>query len=141
MTPIGLGTMLANQRICYFLEAWTLADGRGASSGPVGGYKLPNGAVRSPDAGWFLLAKVEGMTAKQQEEGYALFAPDFVIELRSATDRLVGCREKMEEWIGNGVELGWLIDPKRRVVEVYRAGEAEVHENPTSVQGVGAWQV
>jgi Uma2 family endonuclease len=138
MTPTGFATMLENQRICHFLQAWTIEDGSGLSSGPDGGYRLPNGAVRSPDAGWFSLLKVTQMTPEQQEEGFALFAPDFVIELRSPTDRLADARSKMQEWVANGVSLAWLIDPKRRVVEVYRPGEeVEWHENPTSVLGTG----
>jgi Uma2 family endonuclease len=64
--------------------------------------------------------------------------PDFIVELRSESDRLKPLREKMQMWIDNGVELAWLIDPQRRVVEIYRKGEEpEVHENPTSVQGTG----
>ncbi len=138
MTPTTFSTMIMNQRVCYFLQAWTLEDGSGVSSGPDGGYKLANGAMRSPDAGWISSTKVDRMTDSQKEREYTPFAPDFVIELRSPTDRLADARAKMKEWVANGVDLAWLIDPKRKVVEVYRPGEApEVHVEPSSVQGTG----
>ena len=137
MTPAGFGTSKMNQRIGRFLDEWAEADGRGVVTDSNGGYNLPNGSMRAPDAGWVSLKKAGSLT-QHQEEGYAPFPPDFVIELRSPSDRLPDVQAKMEEWIVNGVEVAWLIDPERRVVEVYRAGEAvEVFEDPTSVQGTG----
>jgi Uma2 family endonuclease len=137
MTPAGFGTSKINQRIGRFLDEWAEADGRGVATDSNGGYSLPNGSMRAPDAGWVSNRKTEGLSATQ-EEGYAPFAPDFVIELRSATDRLSDAQTKMEEWIANGVELGWLIEPKQRRVTVYRAGaDPEIYEDPTSMQGVG----
>jgi Uma2 family endonuclease len=74
----------------------------------------------------------------EERKGYARICPDFVIEVRSGTDRLRQLREKMETWIANGAELAWLVDPERKVVEVYRPGETpQIHENPSSVQGTG----
>jgi Uma2 family endonuclease len=120
-----------------YLFIWTLADGRGEFYGSNTGFKLPDNSVRSADAAWVSLKKLNALTADERR-GYARFCPEFVIEVRSDTDLLPPLREKMEVWIANGAELGWLIDPERRVVEVYRAGEAvEVFEDPTSVQGTG----
>jgi len=74
----------------------------------------------------------------KQLKSYTALTPEFVIEVRSDSERLGALREKMESWIANGAELGWLIDPERRVVEIYRPGdEVEVHQDPTSVQGDG----
>jgi Uma2 family endonuclease len=76
--------------------------------------------------------------APKERKRFGHVTPEFVIELRSESDALAALQEKMTTWIANGVELAWLIDPKRRVVEVYRPGEsAEIHQNPTSVQGSG----
>ena len=62
--------------------------------------------------------------------------PEFVIELRSPSDSLVATREKMEEYIENGVDLGWLIGPANQTVHVYRSnGEVEVLDDPEIVSG------
>jgi Uma2 family endonuclease len=137
MTPAGFGTSKMNQRIGRFLDEWAEADGRGVATESRGGYKLPNGSMRAPDAAWVSIEKAQSLTA-QQAEGFAPFVPDFLIELRSPSDRLSDAQAKMEEWIANGVELAWLIDPQRRVVEVYRPNEEpDTLFDPTSVQGTG----
>ncbi len=138
MTPAKYGTMLMNQRICTFLGVWAMEDGRGDSGGPDGGFRLPNGAVRMPDACWISHERAAILPVEELYGRFPPFAPEFVVELRSETDRLADIRAKMREWIDNGAELGWMIDPKRRVVEVYRAGAAaEIHQDPTSVHGTG----
>jgi Uma2 family endonuclease len=76
--------------------------------------------------------------SQEQRQSFAQLCPEFVIEVRSETDRLPPLQEKMQLWIANGAELAWLIDPSRKVVEIYRPGQQpEIHENPTSVQGTG----
>jgi Uma2 family endonuclease len=76
--------------------------------------------------------------ARREQTRFGHVSPQFVVEIRSESDGLAELQDKMKMWIANGVELAWLIDPRRRVVEVYRAGEEpEVHEDPTSVQGDG----
>jgi len=136
MTPTGNNTGRMNLRVGRLLDEWAEADGRGVGFDSSTGFKLPSGAVRSPDVAWVANARWDRLSEAEQE-GFGI-APDFVIELRSPTDKLTDAQAKMAEWIENGVELGWLIDPKRRVVQVYRAGEAvEVWENPTSVMGTG----
>jgi Uma2 family endonuclease len=136
MTPTNNKTGKMNLRIGRLLDVWTEEDGRGVAFDSSTGFKLPNGAVRSPDGAWIASQRWDRLTEEEQE-GFGM-APDFIIELRSPTDSLPAARAKMEEWMANGVTLGWLIDPKRKVVEVYRPGEEpEIHENPTSVQGDG----
>jgi Uma2 family endonuclease len=96
-------------------------------------FVLPNGAQRSPDAAWVELSRWEALTPEQRTK-FPPLAPDFVIELRSATDRLPPLREKMEEYRSNGVRLGLLIDPKNKQVEIYRPGrEPELSESPTAI--------
>jgi Uma2 family endonuclease len=137
MTPAGFKTSRMNQRIGRFLDEWTEADGRGVATDSNGGYTLPDGSVRAPDAAWVSLARLKTVSAEEQDRFVAV-CPEFVIELVSPSDRLPGVEAKMEQWIANGAEVGWLIDPERRVVAIYRAGQvAEVLEDPSSVQGNG----
>lgn len=114
---------------------WARAHG-GRFSGPEGGFFFRNGARRSPDACWWDAARWEA--AKRPGVVFPVFAPDFVIEVRSPKQSARSLREKMAEYIANGVKLGWLIDPMARTVAIYRPDQApEVLENPASVTGEG----
>ncbi len=98
-------------------------------------FRLPSGAKRGPDCAWIDAARWQSLTEEQQD-AYPPIAPDFVIELRSKSDRLKPLNEKMLEYIENGVRLAWLIDPSTRRVHIYRAdGETVVLDNPTTVSG------
>ena len=120
------------------LGIWSRADGRGKVFGPSAGFTLRDSSMRSPDAAWILLERWNALSENQRKHSFAPICPEFLIELRSDKDRLSQLREKMEMWISNGAELAWLIDPIRKVVEIYRPGEApEIFEDPTSVQGSG----
>lgn len=119
------------------LMVWARSDGTGVAFGPTAGFTLPNGAVRSPDASWILRSRLAALT-EEQRQGFWRIVPDFVIELRSSSDTLAGARHKMDEYIENGVRLGWLIDPldPQRRVYVYRPGsEVEILEYPESLSG------
>lgn len=119
------------------LYVWARADRRGKYFGSSAGFTLPDTSVRAADAAWVSWTQWNALTAEQRNS-FAPICPEFVIEVRSASDRLATLREKMEMWTANGAELAWLIDPERRVVEVYRPGEgAEVFEDPSSVRGSG----
>jgi len=99
------------------------------------GFELPNGANRSPDAAWVCRERWESLTPEQQE-GFVPLCPDFVVELRSKTDALKPLQAKMQEYIDNGAQLGWLIDPQTRRVEIYRPGQAvEILERPSTLSG------
>jgi len=93
--------------------------------------------MRNPDAAWMNGPRWNAMSDDEQSS-YAPACPDFIIELRSLSDRLSDLQAKMLQWIANGAQLAWLIDPQRKAVEIYRPGEQpEIHEQPTSVQGSG----
>ena len=99
------------------------------------GFKLPNGADRSPDASWVMRERWESLTP-QQRKGFVPLCPDFVVELRSESDNLSKLQAKMREYIDNGARLGWLINPQNVRVEIYRPGqEVEVLENPRELSG------
>ena len=96
--------------------------------------------MRSPDASWISFAKIARLTEAERAT-FAPVCPEFVIEVRSKSDRLKPLQEKMRLWLANGADLAWLIDPQRKVVEVCRPNEEpEIHEDPTSVQGTGPVQ-
>ena len=98
-------------------------------------FKLPNGADRSPDAAWIRRQRWEALTPQQRRK-FPPIAPDFVIELRSATDDLETLRSKMQEYMDAGVQLGWLINPQQQQVEIYRPGQdVEVRNLPTELSG------
>jgi len=99
------------------------------------GFRLPNGAERSPDASWVKRERWDALTP-QQREGFVPLCPDFVIELRSKTDSLAKLQAKMREYRDNGAKLGWLIDPSTRQAEIYRLGkDVEVLANPIELLG------
>ena len=99
------------------------------------GFKLPNGADRSPDASWVIRERWESLTP-QQRKGFVPLCPDLVVELRSESDSLPKLQAKMREYMNNGARLGWLINPQKMQVEIYRPGqEVEVLKNPTQLSG------
>ena len=119
------------------LAHWARAEGRGVAFSSSAGFTLPNGALRSPDASWILKSRLTELTAEERR-GFSRICPDFVIELRSSSDRLSGLRRKIEEYIENGARLGWLIDPldPLRRVYVYRPNvSAEVLDRPETLSG------
>jgi Uma2 family endonuclease len=130
-------TGIRNQEIGKQFATWATADGRGVAGDSSMGFVLPNGARRSPDVSWTARAALARLSRSELERYWHL-CPDFVIELRSNWDRLPVLRAKMREWIANGAELGWMIDPENRTVEIYRPDrEPEVLTDVKSVAGDG----
>ncbi len=134
MPPTGWESGRRNSNLNLDLGLWNRQTGMGVVFDSSTGFILPSGAIRSPDAAW---VASERLTALNPEpEGFLPLAPDFVIELRSASDRLRPLQDKMQEYIDNGVRLGWLLNPKDRAVEIYRMGKGmEVLQSPTEVSG------
>lgn len=120
---------------CGLLRLWNRQTQLGKTFDSSGGFHLPNGADRSPDASWISRERWEALTPEEQE-GFAPICPDFVVELRSKSDNMEPLRAKMREYMDNQARLGWLIDRKNRKVEIYRQGrDVEVLDNPTSLSG------
>ena len=137
MAPTYSSTGARNQEIGVQLGVWAKLDGRGIACDSSTGFVLPNGARRSPDASWTLKSRIEQMDAAQREKFWHL-CPDFVIELKSASDRPRKIHEKMSEYLENGAQLGWLIDPGTRTVSVYRQeGGVETLTGVSSIAGEG----
>jgi Uma2 family endonuclease len=124
-----------NIRISRYLDVWAETDGTGFAFDSSTMFTLPNGAKRSPDASWVKRERWEALSEKQQE-GTGPLCPDFVVELRSPSDRLPVLQEKMQEYIDNGAQLGWLIDPIDKRVYVYRSGQpVEQLDDPETLSG------
>jgi len=133
MSPAGGRTSSRNSIITRQLVEWSERESSGAAFDSSGGFELPNGAVRSPDAAWVELDRLRDL-ASGQEERFLPLCPTFVVELRSPSDALDSIRKKMEEYVENGARLGWLIEPRSRRVHVYRPGkEVETLASPREV--------
>ena len=135
MPPTGGETGNRNAEITGQLVIWTKQDGIGAAFDSSTGFKLPNGADRSPDAAWVQKSRLAVLTQEEKEK-FLQLCPDFVIELLSPSDELEEIQAKMNEYVENGSRLGWLLDPKSRRVYVYRPGASVVViEGPEEVSG------
>ena len=135
MPGTGLQTGRRNSNLTYQLEAWSQKDATGVCCDSSTIFALPNNARRSPDASWVKRERLDRLS-ERQKEGFAPICPDFVVELRSRTDRLPVLLNKMSEYIDNGALLGWLIDPFKRQVYVYRPDdEVVILDNPETVSG------
>ena len=135
MPPTGSETSKRNFNLTNQLGAWAQTDASGIGFDSSAGFTLPNGAIRSPDASWVKHERWDKLT-EEQRDGFAPICPDFVVELRSRTDRLTQLRNKMVEYIENGSLLGWLIDPLEFRVYVYRPDhDVMILENPKTVSG------
>ncbi len=135
MSPTGSDTGRRNIKITTQLEIWNSKYKLGIAFDSSTGFKLPNGAKRSPDASWIELTRWNSLTTEEQEQ-FAPICPDFVVELRSKTDGLKPLQEKMQEYLDNGAKLGWLIDRQNQQVEIYRCNQqVEIMKAPSSLSG------
>jgi Uma2 family endonuclease len=134
MSPVGMESSFRNSEISIQLGLWARSFG-GRAFDSSGMFTLPSGAKRSPDASWLASERWDGLT-KCQKKTFSPICPDFAVELRSESDRLKDLMAKMEEYLSNGVKLGWLIDPLRREVQIYRTGmEPELLQQPECISG------
>ena len=119
MPPTGIRTEWSNTDLIGKLYVWNSQHQLGEIFGNNGGFRLPNGAVRVPDAAWIPREKWETFS-QTQTEGFLPLCPDFVVEIRSKSDPLSPLKQKMEEWMESGCLLAWLIDPVDQQVVIYR---------------------
>lgn len=124
MSPAASGASNKNFLLSIRFGRWTENEGRGLGVGfdSSAGFTLPNGAIRSPDASWIAQERWETVTS-EPASAFLHICPDFVVELRSSSDRIRKLREKMREYMTQGARLGWLIDPLTGNVEIYRPGQ------------------
>lgn len=135
MPPEGGETGARDAEITLQLGQWAKRNGTGTTFGSSTGFRLPNSAVRAPDAAWVRKSRLKRLTAEQKKKFLPL-CPDFAIELRSPTDSLRMLQDKMQEYLDNGLRLGWLIDPEQKRVYIYRPqAPVERLEKPETVSG------
>ncbi len=135
LPPVGGRTSIRNAKLTGQLGIWVKVDGTGKGFASSTVFVLPNGAQRSPDLAWVRNERWQSLTDEEQEK-FPPLCPDFVAELRSRTDALKTLQAKMQEYIDNGAQLGWLIDPTERKIHIYRPHAAvEILDNPQSVSG------
>jgi Uma2 family endonuclease len=135
MPPTGGETGKRNFNLTTEMGIWTKQDGTGIGFDSSTGFTLANGAVRSPDLAWIKKERWEALDAEKRRK-FPPICPDFVIELKSATDSLKTLQEKMQEYIENGVLLGFLLDCERKQVYIYRSNrEVERLDNPETLSG------
>ncbi len=133
MAPAGWESSEKNGDLFGAVWTWNRQTQLGRVFDSSGGFTLPNGAVRSPDVTWIEKSKLTNIPAGVK---FPEVVPDFVIELRSETDRMPNLQLKMAEYRANGVGLGWLIDPQKQQVEIYRWGkDVEVLQAPMTLSG------
>lgn len=135
MPPTGGATGDQNSELNFQVRAWNRQTKLGKVFDSSTGFKLPNGADRSPDVAWLKLDCWNALTPEQQEKFLPL-CPDFVVELMSPSDSLKTIQAKMQEYIDNGAKLGWLIDRQNQQVEIYRPNcTVEVLQSPETLSG------
>jgi Uma2 family endonuclease len=124
-----------NIKLSARLEMWNEQSETGVAFDSSTGFRLPNGAIRSPDAAWIRLDRWQGLTNEQRRKLVPL-CPDFVVELRSSSDEIEEIQAKMKEYQENGLHLGWLLDPETQKVEIYRCDRTvEILEHPSQLSG------
>lgn len=135
MPPTGGETSGYNFDLVLDFGSWVRRDGTGKGFESNAMFVLPNGAKRMPDMSWIKLERWNQLT-DTQKKSFPPICPDFVVELRSPSDSIQDLKDKMAEYIENGAQLGWLIDPIQKKVFVFRPDtEPEEFNNPASISG------
>ena len=135
MPPTLTKSGMRNFKLTARLGIWAEANDLGVGFESSTLLALPNGSIRAPDAAWAEKSRWEALT-EEEREGVSDICPDFVVELRSQSDRLSAVQRKMREYRDNGARLGWLIDPQSSRVEIYRPSqEVEILDAPTTLSG------
>jgi Uma2 family endonuclease len=135
MSPSGMETGAQNAQVLLALGQWAKENGTGVIFDSSTGFTLPNKAVRAPDVAWVRRDRLAALTPAQRKR-FAPLCPDFVVEVASPSDHPGDLQAKMEEYMANGAQLGWLLVPATRTAIVYRPGEpVATLENAISVSG------
>lgn len=138
MPPTFASTGYENNEVARQLANWAILDGKGYVFDSSTGFRLPGGALRSPDVSWVSRSRLAAFTSEEKKSRFLPLCPDFVIELRSESDKPSRLQAKMIEWIAAGTQLGWLIDPTRQEIYIHRPGcPPDFLSKPAAVSGEG----
>jgi len=132
MSPAGGYSGFQSGEAFSQLKVWANKDRSGVAFDSSTGFRLPNGAMRAPDAAWVQLSRLEKLSHREKEQFIPL-CPDFVIEVASPSDEVSNLRAKMQEYLSVGLRLGWLILPGSTQVEVYASAGVEMLTSPQTV--------
>ena len=133
MSPTGAETGNRNVELATEFALWNRKHKLGKVFDSSTGFKLPNGAMRSPDVSWVAIERWNNLTEIERQR-FAPICPDFVLELRSSSDSIAQLSKKMQEYIENGALLGWLINPQDQEVEIYKPNqEKQILRNPIEI--------
>ena len=136
LPPAGGETSGKNVELLMQLQLWTKRDGRGKAFDSSAEFVFPSGVKYSPDGSWVSKERWRALT-KRERRKFPPVIPEFVVELKSPSDRYVRLQEKMQKYIVNGVELGWLIHPDKREVMIYTQAGVRVLNAPEVLRGEG----
>jgi len=134
MSPAGGYSGFQNAKVVSQLDAWATKDGTDIAFDSSTRFRLPSGAIRSPDAAWVGLARLQALSPQEKQQ-FVPLCPDFVIELASPSDDVAALRHKMEEYRAAGLRLGWLIMPESKQVEAYIDAATHTLASPSMVSG------
>ena len=135
MSPTGGETGKDNAELIADFVIWNRKAKLGVIFDSSTCFRLPEGGDRSPDVSWIEQSRWDRLTPEQKRR-FPPVCPDFVLELMSPTDNLSTVQAKMQEYLRSGLRLGWLLNPKDRQVEIYRAGQAvQMLQAPTALSG------
>jgi Uma2 family endonuclease len=135
MPPTGGSTGRRNAKLVTYFVNWNDQTQLGEVFDSSTAFRLPDGSNRSPDVAWVSRERWQNL-APEQQDSFPPLCPDFVVELRSKSDSLKNLQDKMQEYLENGLQLGWLIDIQNQTVEVYRPQQAcEVLQKPILLTG------
>ncbi|MDQ2841068.1 MAG: Uma2 family endonuclease [Acidobacteriota bacterium] len=138
MSPTGGNSSFRNNAILSQLTRWASENGKGSVFESKALFVLPDGSKRGPDAAWVSNEKLRQVPPEKKDDFLPL-VPEFIIELRSKSERLPRLQSKMQDWICNGVQLAWLIDADQKKIWIYRQDSAEpdILDGPAAVRGAG----
>lgn len=118
MSNTGGKTGYYNHEVNVELGIWNRISKAGICFDSSTAFKLPNLAVRSPDAAWIQNERWNALSNKEKEQ-FPPLCPDFIIEIKSSSDSLPNLKDKMKEWMANGCKLAWLINPEEKLTYCY----------------------
>jgi Uma2 family endonuclease len=140
MTPAGPESSRLNQLLSGELMVWANRAGNGIVFGPDLGIRFPDRVMRGPDVAWLSMGRWNALD-RSSRATFLDFCPEFIVELRSPSDRVSAVEAKMEFWMSRGAQLAWLIDPTRKLAMIYHPDrEPETLLAPEFLEGEGPIQ-
>jgi Uma2 family endonuclease len=120
MSPDFPFSSAINGEIYSAVYTWNKRHNAGRVFDSSAGFFLPDGSLRAPDVAWIPQKEWKQLVV-ESKRSFLKYCPDFVVEVKSQSDRLKDLNKKMEDWMTNGCKLAWLIDPEMEKTRIYYA--------------------